>query len=306
MEAVGRTLAPVKVRIGIGLATGAFDAAGFTHVVDECERLRFDSLWATERVNASTLDPIVAMTYAVARTTRMKVGTSVMVLPGRNPVLLAKALATLDHLSAGRVLPALGLGAVNAAEHQAFGVARNERSAIFDEALPLMRRLWSEDEVTHHGRFFDLEGVTVLPKPARKNLDVWLGGASKRELERCGRLGDGWLPSFCTVDSVRTGIDVVNEAAAAAGRAIDPEHFGVLLPYLDGPIPEPLVQVVRTRNPDADPRDVIASNREELAERVARFVEVGASKFVVFPYGEVRDWSDELAALASELLPLET
>ena len=93
----------MKIRIGLGVPATGVDLA---HFVDEAERLKFDSLWVTERVNAPTLDPIVAMTFVAARTARMKIGASVMVLPGRNPVLLAKALASIDQLSNGRLLPA--------------------------------------------------------------------------------------------------------------------------------------------------------------------------------------------------------
>jgi probable F420-dependent oxidoreductase len=292
----------MKIRIGLGVPAGDVDLA---HFVDESERLRFDSLWVTERVNGPTLDPIVSMTFIAARTTRLKMGASVMVLPGRNPVLLGKALASIDRVSNGRLLPAFGLGVANAAEHQAFGVARGDRARIFDEALPLMRRLWSEDHVTHHGEHFALEDVTVQPKPVQPHLDVWLGGASKVELTRCGRLGDGWLPSFCTVDAVRDGIKIVNEAAAAANRSIDPEHFGVLLPYLEGPVPPQFGDVVRSRNPNARPEDAIATSKSQLRERIEAYASVGASKFVLFPFAPVRDWTDELEALA-ELLTLQT
>lgn len=302
------SLRGVKIRIGIGLTAGSGlgDQTAFAAFVDDCERLGFDSLWVTERVNAPTLDPIVAMTFAAARTRRMKIGASVMVLPGRNPVLLAKALASLDRVSDGRLLPAFGLGVANSAEQQAFGVARNERGRVFDEALPLLHRLWTEEHVSHHGERFHIDDVTVLPKPVQPHLDVWLGGASTTELKRCGRMGDGWLPSFCTVESVRVGIDVVNESAAAANRRIDPEHFGVLLPYVEGSIPEQFATIVQTRNPGADPRDVIATSKSQLADRIGAYVAIGASKFVVFPYSAVADWPEELGTLAADLLPLQT
>lgn len=292
----------MKVRIGLGLPP----TAPLAEFVAASERLQFDSLWVSERVNAPTLDPIVAMTYIAARTERMKLGASVMVLPGRNPVLLAKALASIDQISGGRLLPAFGLGVANAAEHQAFGVARRDRGRIFDEALPLLRRLWSEDRVTHHGDRFDLVDVTVLPKPVQERLDVWLGGASRVELERCGRLGDGWLPSFCTPDAVREGIAIVNDTAAAAGRTIDPEHFGVLIPYVDGAVPPQLADVVHARNPNARPEDAIATSRDQLPERIEAYITAGASKFVLFPFGSVANWDDELEALAAEVLPLQT
>ena len=153
-------------------------------------------------------------------------------LPGRNPVLLAKQWATLDRMSNGRALPAFGLGV--AEPHGATGVrrdAREERAALFDEALPLMRRLWSEDVVDHDGPRFHYEGISIAAKPAQERLDVWLGGRVPSELRRVGRLGDGWLPSFCTPEMVAEGRVVVEKAAAEAGRAIDPEHFGAMVFY---------------------------------------------------------------------------
>ena len=296
----------IRIGLGLGAATDLADGATLGHIVDELERLGFDSLWFTERINGPSLDPLVAMTFAIARTRKLKVGTAVMVLPGRNPVVLAKALASLDRLSNGRAFPAVGLGAVNPLEQQAFGLQRNERAPWFDEALPLMRRLWSENEVVHHGARFHLDGVTVEPKPLDHHIDIWLGGAVAVELERCGRLGDGWLPSFCTPASVRKGITIVNGAADKAGRSVDQEHFGVLLPYIEGPLPSGIVDIIRKREPDAAPSDIVASDRNQLRSMIERFVDAGASKFVVLPYGNPRGgWTEELEGLAASVLPLQ-
>jgi probable F420-dependent oxidoreductase len=142
------------------------------------------------------------MAFAAGRTTKLKFGTSVMVLPGRNPMVLAKELATLDRLSNGRLLPAFGLGQVDPAEQQAFAVDRRERGRRFDEMLPLIRRFWAEDTVDHEGEFFRYEGARVVPKPVQDPVEVWFGGISDHAIARTGRLGDGWLPSFCTPDDV--------------------------------------------------------------------------------------------------------
>lgn len=301
----------MKIRIGYGLGTSSTttDPVRFGALVDNLEDLGFDSLWLSERVNGPALDPVVGMTFAIARTTRLKVGASVMVLPGRNPILLAKTMASLDQLSNGRLLPAFGLGIANAAEHQAFGVERKERAAWFNEAMPLLRRLWTEDDVTHHGERFTIDNARVNPKPVQEPLEVWMGGAAPLELRRVGRYSDGWLPSFCTVDDVREGIDVVNGHATEAGREIDPEHFGVLIPYSDGPldgdsVSPRFVEAVKRRNPSREVGDVIAT-RDNLADRLMAFTEVGASKFVVVPASEPEDWSAELADIAERVLPLE-
>ena len=114
----------MKVRIGYGLGTQGMQDEGerFGAFVDALERLRFDSLWLSERITGDAPDPIVGCAFAAGRTTKLKFGFSVLVLPGRNPVVLAKELATLDRLSGGRLLPAFGLGVADPAEQQGFGL----------------------------------------------------------------------------------------------------------------------------------------------------------------------------------------
>jgi probable F420-dependent oxidoreductase len=298
----------VKVRIGFGLGTRSHthDGARFAALVEDLERLRFDSLWVSDRIGGEAPDPVVAMAVAAARTTRLKFGMSVMVLPGRNPAVVAKQLASLDRMSDGRLLPAFGLGAVDAVEHQAFGVRREERARVFDEALPLVRRLWSGEPVDHRGERFHLEGVRVLPRPVQDPLEVWLGGVAPSELRRVGRLGDGWLPSFCTPDEVRAGWEVVTRTAADHDRELDPEHLGALIAYADEAIPELLAAFVRRRRPELDPTDVIPVGLPALVERLERFVEAGASKFVVLPLAEPAEWTPTLEELAASVLPLQT
>jgi len=297
----------VKVRVGFGLGarTGVDDQGRYRLLVDELERLRFDSLWVSERIGAPGPDPLVAMSIAAARTDRLKFGASVMVLPGRNPVVTAKEHASLDVLSGGRLVPAFGLGVANNAEHQAFGVQRGDRASIFDESLGLMRRLWTEDHVTHHGRWFNVEDVTVRPKPVQRPLDVWMGGVAPSELKRVGRLADGWLPSFVTPDDVRDKLAEVRRVAAEHDREIDPEHFGVLIPYANAPIDDTVLGFVAARNPDADPTEIIAPSLGALAELIERHIAVGASKFVVVPFAPLSDVTSELEELAAIVRPLE-
>ena len=203
----------MKVRIGFGLGTRTtLHDERFGHVVDELERLRFDSLWVSERISGEAPDPVVAMSYAAGRTQHLKFGMSVMVLPGRNPVLLAKALASLATMSGGRLLPAFGLGQVNPIEQQAFGVERSERARWFDESMEIMRKCWTGDPVVHDGARYRYDGVRVAPAPRR--MDVWLGGFAPSELRRVGRLGDGWLPSFVTPDDAAAGRTVIEQVLA--------------------------------------------------------------------------------------------
>lgn len=303
----------MKIRIGYGLGTASAtnDQERFRQLVDGLERLKFDSLWLSERISGDCLDPMVGMSYACARTTKLKVGMSVMVLPGRNPVVLAKSIASLDRLSGGRVLPAFGLGIANAAEHQAFGVDRKDRGGWFNEALPLMRRLWAEEKVSHEGKRFSLDSVTIRPRPVQDPVEVWLGGASPLELRRVGRHGDGWLPSFCTPKQAARDRLVVEQHATEADREIEGEHFGALIPYRnDGDeINERFRAILATRNPDADPNEIMPT-KSDLVATLGRFIDEGFSKFVLVPSTEPgltndADWDDELEEIASLAKPLE-
>jgi probable F420-dependent oxidoreductase len=298
----------VKVRIGMGLGTQtlAGDAERFPGFVDAVEHRGFDSLWLSERLTGPAPDPLVALAVAAGRTRRLKLGTSVLVVPGRNPVVLAKELASLDRLSGGRLLPGVGLGAPVPAEHRAFGVDRRARAGLFDEALSLIRRLWTEDEVHHEGEHFHVDGVTLRPRPLQQPIDVWLGGTAPSELRRTGRSGDGWLPSFTVPAEVEAGWATINRVAAEHDRAIEDEHLGVLVIYVRGELPDAIAAVVANRRPELDPRDVVPTGIDGLRRQLERFIAVGASKFVVVPLADPGDWEAELDELAEAVLPLET
>lgn len=297
----------LKVRFGVGLGsmTQVATASAFTTFVDRCEHLGFDSLWLSERVNAPAPDPMVALAVAAGRTEHMKIGTSILVLPGRNPVLLAKEMASLDVLSDGRFLPGVGLGAVDSAEQRAFGVAREERGRRHDEALALMRACWTGEVVSFHGEFWSIDGVQVLPRPVQPRLDVWLGGIAPSELRRVGRVGDGWLPSFCSPEDVADGIVTIEATATEHGREIDPQHYGVLLAWCDDALPDRIVEMVERRRPGLDPRAVVPTRRE-LVARIGEFIDAGASKFVLLPLGGDPEPDRMLGALAEDVLPLTT
>jgi len=301
----------MKVRVGYGFGVRTtLNDSDFGRVVDALERLHFDSLWLSERISGAAPDPLVAMSFAAGRTQRLKFGMSVMVLPGRNPVILAKELATLDRLSGGRLLPAFGLGVADPQEQQAFGVARDERAKRFDEALTVLRACWTRDRVTHHGNFFHYDDLRVEPKPQQSPPDVWLGGIAPSELRRVGRLADGWLPSFVTADDVARGRAVIESVAAEHGREIDPEHFGALIPYAFGPLPDAVIAGYKARRPDVeDPTRLVPQGWSALQDHIGRFIDVGFSKFVVLPIIEPESagaWEDHLAEAAGHLLQLQT
>ena len=179
--------ADMKVRIGYGLGTRAStDPDRFAAARDEprAARLRLAvalraghrRLPRPDRRPRRGRRPAPPSSSSASR---------VLVLPGRNPMLLAKELATLDRLSRGRLLPAFGLGAVDPGEHQAFGVEREASGPpCFDEALPLLRRFWTGDAVDHDGRFHRYEGGSRAPdRRSRTRCDIWLGGIAPSELD---------------------------------------------------------------------------------------------------------------------------
>src|SRR2546430_100301 len=158
----------MKIRIGTILGIdGGTDPGAFAEAVAAMESLGFDSLWLAELTSPAPPDPIGGLTFAAARTTRLKLGTGVLVLPGRNPAVVAKQLASLDRLSGGRLLVAFGLGLPDPAERAAFPVANGSRGEAFDTAFDLVRRYLAGEAV---------DGVTVRPAPGQQPPHLWVGG----------------------------------------------------------------------------------------------------------------------------------
>jgi probable F420-dependent oxidoreductase len=289
----------VSVRVGIGLGPFGDDGlspGGFLHQVERVEELGYDSIWVSDSATMAGPAPLVALAAAAARTTRLKLGTSVLVAPARNPVLLAKELATVDALSGGRLLPAFGLGIDAEPEAGAIGVARSERAARTEEAIEIVRLLWQGEPVSYAGRFASLAGVGLSPAPTRPGLDIWLGGSSPAALRRTGRLADGWLGSFVSPAELTTCVERIVEAADEAGRESDDDHYGTTLFAASTPAAlTPDVLRVLSLRPGLDLQDHVAVGAAALRELLERFVEAGASKFVVVPIAaDVLAWLEEL------------
>ncbi|MGH9016362.1 MAG: LLM class flavin-dependent oxidoreductase [Acidimicrobiales bacterium] len=293
----------MKVRIGIGAGLRGASGPDLGSLVHDMEELRFDSLWLADLLSVPADDPLTALAYAAGAVSKLKIGTT-MVLPGRNPVRLAKQIATLDRLSGGRLLMTFVFGVRLPAELAAMGVEAADRGALVDEVLPLLRRLWTEDAVEHRGPAYRLDGVTVEPKPLQAPFDVWLGGNVPSSLRRTGRLADGWLPSMCTPDEVAAGRRVIEQTAAQTGRAIDPEHYGVSIGYIRGDA-SPRMGRLATRRTDAELAELVPRGTAALRALIERYIEVGFSKFVVRPLVPPMSWRDELEDLAAGLLPLQ-
>jgi probable F420-dependent oxidoreductase len=276
----------------LGESVGLLEAAGI------------DSLWLPETVFGPAVDPAVGMAFALAKTTRLKVGSGVSVLPGRNPVLVAKQLASLAGLAPGRVLPVFGLQPAQPAERGLFPAPAGQRGAVFDEALTLLRLMLTTEVVSFQGTFFSVEDASVGPLPA-KPLDLWLGGSAPAGLRRVGRLADGWLGSFLTPPEAGAAVTTIKEAADEAGREVDPDHYGISLAIAFGDIPGPLVAAVRRRRPDVDPRTLVADGWAGARDLIRAFADAGLSKFVVRPAAPTQPLDDFLAGFTEHLMPLQ-
>ena len=284
------------MKVRIGFAVGGQRMVGierFGAVLDDLERLRFDSVWLPETFLGGTFDPLVGLAYAAAQVPRLKLGTH-LVAPGRNVLQLAKSLANLDQLSGGRLLLVFVPGLTDAAERGVQGMPKGDRTTWFDTHLPLLRSLWRGDEV---------EGARIDPIPHQQPLEVWLGGKGAASLARAGRIGDGWLPGLITLDEAVTARAVVERAAADADRVVSPEHFGINLSYVLDPDTD---RGSVPQRPDGDTRDIVAFGLPALRSLVGRWVDAGFTKIVVRPVFAPTDWSAELAALADAVVDLQT
>lgn len=304
----------MATRIGVGFGGWPFprqDPELLWEYVDSAEALDLDSIWLSDRVVSSVLsmEPLIALSFMAARTKKMKFGTSVLALPLRNPTVLAKEIATLDFLSGGRALPAVGLGLDDQRELEACGSLRSQRPGRTDEAIQVMRRLWSEDGVTFHGKYFTLNDVTVQPKPVQAELPpIWIGGRSEPALRRVARLGDGWLVSQATPDEVQVGIAKINALAEEYGRQIEEDHFGALFSFCFADSVEKAERLAEPyllrRRQDVHQGELCAfGTPEDVVEFIDRHLRAGVTKFVARPACPPELMSEQLLVLGQEVVP---
>ncbi len=304
----------MSVKIGIGFGGWPFPSEDPQHLwdyTDECERLGVDSLWLSDRVVSDILgmDPMIALSFIAARTQNLKFGTNVLALPLRNPTVLAKEVATLDFLSGGRSLPAVGLGTGDEREYEACGTVRRQRAGRTDEAIEVMRLLWSQNSVTFHGKYFTLNDVTVTPKPVQADLPpIWIGGRSEPAIRRTARIGDGWLVSQAAPDEVDRGVTQIKAMAEEFGNEIEDDHYGALFSFC---IADSYEEARRIAEPymlrRRDDIDYDAFSAFGTADRVRdlmdAYIDAGATKFVVRPACPPEMMMDQLSALGAEVLP---
>lgn len=273
----------MKVRIAVAPGAAPYELAP---LVDGLEARGFDTVWLSDVPNADVIDPIVGLSLAAGRTTKLKLGANVVPI-GRNPFVLAKSLAQLDRLSGGRVLLSLVPGLDRPAA----------QGAAMEEAMATLRAYWAGEEVG---------GVRLPSRPVQEPLELWLGGIGPKALERVGRLADGWLGAGAGPVAAGEARRRIEESAAAVGRTFDPEHLGLSIGYARTEPDPAIAEALRSRYPGVDPAEVLPVGRDQLRSLLERYVEVGLSKFVVRPSGPFAGWDDELDWLAAAVLDLQT
>jgi probable F420-dependent oxidoreductase len=215
---------------------------GLLSFARDMEGLGYESLWASDHIviphtirsrypysdtgrfplaaDATFLEPLTALAMVAGVTERAKLGTTVLVLPHRHPVLAAKMLATLDHLSGGRVILGAGVGWMRE-EIELLGAPFDGRGAWSDEAIRIMRACWRDERTGFHGRYFSFDDVGCFPKPFRGDIPIWMGGHSKPALRRIVALADGWHAAFPTAAGLEAGLSALREECARQKRPFD-------------------------------------------------------------------------------------
>ena len=201
------------------------------------ESLGYDSVWGNDHMTTqryvrrefasppSFYDLLMMLGHIGARTTRIRLGTGILVIPLRHVVVAAKQAATLDQLSGGRLILGVGVGAYREEYEALFPDTPVRRGAMVEEGMRALRRLFTERRVTFEGRHVRFRDVECFPKPRQDPLPIWAGGNAPEVRRRAGELGDGWLPAVLSPDEIERGVDDVRRAAEGAGR--DPDAIAI-------------------------------------------------------------------------------
>ena len=275
---------------------------GIYRVAQEAESMGFHSVWVSEhtavpyedevRFGKGYYDPFTVLGYAAAITSRVMMGTSIVILPFRNPLHVAQVAATLDQLSSGRLILGVGVGSTEA-EFRAMGVSWAERGTITDESIQVLKHVWTVDRPDFHGRHFQFSGVNAFPPPAQQpHPPIWVGGGSSRSIRRAAEYGDAWHPSRASFEHLEQGIPRLRRLAQRAGR--DPDGIQIAVRH-------PMKTMERSpgrmqaTTPSVGAPDLwpLVNTIEGVAEGVARFQELGVSHLVMDTFYSIPELHQE-------------
>ena len=276
------------------------------------ETLGYDSLWLQERIIGDfiMLEPVTLLSYAAAITTKLKLGTSVILLPLRNPIQLAKAYSTLDTISGGRAVLGVGLGGGHLGSHEdVFGYTRQGRVTRFTEAVQIIKLLWTEPKASFHGRYWNFEDVSMEPKPAQKpHLPIIFGGHHENALRRAVKYANGWMGAGSSSSNAFMRESArIREMLDQSQRDPETFHFAKRV-YLavdkDEARAERRIREWfgrRYKNSDLGPRVSVWGSAEKCTEKIQEIVKAGAQQIVFNP---MFDEMEHLEICAKEIMPL--
>jgi probable F420-dependent oxidoreductase len=302
----------MSIRIGIGAGLGRlWSPQDYWRWIDYCEENGIDSVWHSEQLLGTSLEPLSMLAALSARTSRMRFGTNALVLPFHEPLIVAKQLATIAFLSGGRIFPVVGLGLASDPYWAATGTNPRERGRRTDEAITLIRQLLQQDAVDFAGTYFRYRGAGIQPRPERP-IPLWTGGHSEAAIRRTAALGDGWLGGPMKADKAGDVRRRIEAALAATGRSIEDDHFGVTLPLRIGAANDPPViaaqQRLEKRLPDTELDELTGAfavgTPDVIITLLREYVAAGISKFVVLPIAdEATDLMTQTQLLVHHILP---
>ena len=314
----GREGDAVSVRVGLGMAAFPFSSPrAFWRWVEACEDGGVDSLWQSDRLVASDASPTaqletMSLLAALAGATeRLKFGMNVVVLPLRDPVVIAAQCATIDFLSNGRLLPAFGVGGDASAAWAATGRDPRGRGAWTNEALAIMTALWRGERVTFEGEHHRVADASIAPTPVQQPLPLWIGGSSGAAIRRTARYANGWIGGLQSPEQVAPIVAAIRDEAERQGRHIPDDHYGANITYRFGSWDEPEVERAaaafgRLGPTRPEPRAYFAvGEAADVVRRIEEYVAVGVTKFVLRPIAEGDgEWMAQTRRLAEEVLPI--
>jgi probable F420-dependent oxidoreductase len=283
-------------------------------LVRRVEALGFESVWTGDHVSfhGPIHESLTLLATYVPITSRIRLGTAVYLLALRAPAIAAKATATLDALSGGRLIFGVGVGGENPKEFELCGVPHRERGARVTEGIDVVRTLWRDSPASFKGRFTRFENVSIDPKPVqRPGPPIWIGGRSDAALARAGRQGDGWMSYVVQPDRYGQSVDKIRAAAGAAGRELEGFAFAHLAFITVGRDWESAKSVwvehlSRRYAQDFEPlarKYGIIGTPEQCAEQLARFADAGCTYVVFNAIGAPEDERDQLERIASDIVP---
>lgn len=295
-----------RIPFGVSLPHRSPDTIGMDevkHVAQRAEALGFRDLWVTENTldHVNCFDPVVVLTYAAAVTTRIRVGCSVVVLAVHSPNMVAHQWATLDYVSGGRAILAVGLGREH--HYREFEVPEEGKVRRFREEVEIIRSLWTQDRTSYDGRFYHLDGATMNPKPVQKpHIPLWMGVGHPDAIRRTARIADGWMGSGgSSIAEFGRSVPLLKEALAAAGR--DPDAFPIskrVFMAVDEKPERARAELKRWftevyHNPDGTDASGIWGTPKQVREKLEALVAMGANHLLLNP---VSRYAEQLEAVA--------